>query len=319
MWSLVTVRDLLAGDNKGATVTAIPHMRFDRARPIQALSGRVMHISLVLVLILTQLVFVSGTVSAVHADPPIAGHTGEATETAVVIETIDFIDLETDEVQSVWNDSTGGTFTLTFGDETTAALAWNASAGDVETALNALPGIEACDTPGQAWCGSVTVTGSGIFGDEWMVTFDRGVAMMTATDSLTGGSTTIDEVTPGLSAPIDPAGIVYLGDNLLISDSEINEEPSVFDEVNLWEMTTLGVIIETGVEAPSSMDREPTGLGYNAANNHVYISNDISGGLVSDVDPGGDGLYGTGDDSVTTLPTGPLGVGDSEDVAPGIR
>ena len=213
----------------------------------------------------------------------------------------------------------GGTFTLTFGGQTTSSLDWNAPAIDVETALDALTSI-----------GDVSVTGV----NPWLVTFlDPGamdVDMMTATDALIGGTgtTTISEETAGLSAPIDPAGVVYLGDNLLVSDSEINEEETIFDDVNLWEMIT-GVmttpapsdVVATGVEnAPT---REPTGLAYNSANGHVYISNDSAPARVTDVDPGVDGIYGNGDDSITFLQTKPNNcdgdvpfcIDDPEDVA----
>jgi len=43
------------------------------------------------------------------------------------------------------NDPDGGTFTLTYGGETTAALAWNATANDIETALEALSTVNTGD------------------------------------------------------------------------------------------------------------------------------------------------------------------------------
>src|SRR5262245_60849365 len=50
-----------------------------------------------------------------------------------------------DEVQEVTVEAVGGTFTLTFGGNTTTALAFDASAADVETALEALAGITNVD------------------------------------------------------------------------------------------------------------------------------------------------------------------------------
>lgn len=70
---------------------------------------------------------------------------------------------------------TGGTFTLTLDGETTAAIAYNASAATVQAAIEALSNVD-----------SVTVTGSG----PYVVTFggNANVPQMTATASLTGGT-----------------------------------------------------------------------------------------------------------------------------------
>ena len=69
------------------------------------------------------------------------------------------------EVQQVTLlDATGGTFTLTLDAKTTAPIAYDAAAGDVQTALNALSNINASG-------GSVSVTGSA---GNYVVTFDGG-------------------------------------------------------------------------------------------------------------------------------------------------
>ncbi len=79
----------------------------------------------------------------------------------------------TNEVQTVTlSNATGGTFRLTFGTEQTSALVYNASAGTVETALEALTGID-----------NVTVTGSA--GGPYTITFggtqaNTNVAQITA-------------------------------------------------------------------------------------------------------------------------------------------
>lgn len=92
----------------------------------------------------------------------------------------------TDEKQTVTitGTPTGGTFTLTYAGQTTAAIAYNATAATVQTRLEALSTIGA---------GNVTVTGGPGPGTAWVVTFagdlaDTNVAQMTSTDSLTGGS-----------------------------------------------------------------------------------------------------------------------------------
>lgn len=101
-----------------------------------------------------------------------------------------------DEVQtlSITGSPTGGSFTITFNGETTAAIAFNATANDVETALEALNGID-----------DVVVTGGPLPGTAIVITFAGSlsgvnVALMTTTDSLTGGTapaSSIVETTPG--------------------------------------------------------------------------------------------------------------------------
>lgn len=84
---------------------------------------------------------------------------------------------------------TGGTFTLTFSGQTTAAIAYNASAATVQAALEALSNIAP---------GDVTVTG--VAGGPYTVVFGGAylsddVTQMTATASLTGGTTPAVAVT----------------------------------------------------------------------------------------------------------------------------
>lgn len=80
---------------------------------------------------------------------------------------------------------TAGTFTLTLDGETTAAIAYNASAAAVTTALEGLSNIRV---------GSVTVTGGPGPGTPYVVTFSgtqysgTDVPQMSATSSLTGGT-----------------------------------------------------------------------------------------------------------------------------------
>ena len=119
----------------------------------------------------------------------------------------------TPEVQTVTitGTPTGGTFTLTYSGQTTAAIAYNAAAGAVETALEALSNIGA----GNVTCGggalpgtAVTCTFSSILGNP---------AQMTASSaSLTGGTTptaTVTTTTPGTEIELAtlPSGYVDLG------------------------------------------------------------------------------------------------------------
>jgi hypothetical protein len=111
----------------------------------------------------------------------------------------------TNEVQLVTlTAATGGTFTLSFGGQTTAAIAFDATAADVEEALEAL------STIGD---GNVSVTGSA--GGPYTVTFqnalgNQNVAQMTASNaSLTGAghAIAVTTSTPGavgaVAVPVD--------------------------------------------------------------------------------------------------------------------
>lgn len=94
--------------------------------------------------------------------------------------------LGTNEVQTVTISGapTGGTFTLTFGGQTTAAIAFDATAGAVQTALRALSSIGA---------DNVTVGGGPGPGTPYVVTFvgqmgGQNVALMTSAHAFTGGT-----------------------------------------------------------------------------------------------------------------------------------
>jgi hypothetical protein len=101
---------------------------------------------------------------------------------------------QVNEIQIVTIDATSGTFTLSFEDQTTADIAFGATAANVRTALEALSNIES---------GDVVVTGSN--GGPWTITFqgqfaNQDVVALTGDGSaLVGGSTdvVIEEVTQG--------------------------------------------------------------------------------------------------------------------------
>ncbi|MEU4165581.1 hypothetical protein AB0F46_01685 [Streptomyces sp. NPDC026665] len=109
-------------------------------------------------------------------------------------------DLEplSNEVQSIaiTGGPTGGTYTLTYSGQTTAAIPYNATAAQVRTALAALSNIGT---------GNVTCTGGPHPGSPVVVTFTGAlagtdVAQMTATASLTGGTSptvAVTTTTPG--------------------------------------------------------------------------------------------------------------------------
>jgi hypothetical protein len=115
------------------------------------------------------------------------------------------------EVQSlIATGASAGTFTLTFDGETTAAIAWNANAAAVQSALEALSSVNPGDItaaggplPGTA----VTLTFGGQYGG-------TNVPAITGNSgSLTGGTATITTPTAGGSASSDGsqtfAGLLY--------------------------------------------------------------------------------------------------------------
>lgn len=76
-----------------------------------------------------------------------------------IFESISVASIYTQPYEFRW--LSNGTFTLTYGADTTSALDWDSTAAEVQTALNALTSITAA--------GGVTVAGS--VNDEWTVTF----------------------------------------------------------------------------------------------------------------------------------------------------
>ena len=99
------------------------------------------------------------------------------------------------EVQTVTitGSPTGGTFTLTANGQTTGAIAYNATAAAVRTALNALNGVNVTTTGGALPGTAVTVTFQSPTGD---------VSQMTAAGSFTGGTSpavSVATTTGGLS------------------------------------------------------------------------------------------------------------------------
>ena len=112
----------------------------------------------------------------------------------------------TDEVQSLVVDATGGTFTLTYAGQTTAAIAFDATAAAIQAALIALSNLAAGDVVcagGPVNSSPVTITFGGTLAG-------RNVAQITTTaTSLTGGAgtatctTSTAGVTPTLDVTVE--------------------------------------------------------------------------------------------------------------------
>jgi hypothetical protein len=103
----------------------------------------------------------------------------------------------TNEVQSLSTTGTvtAGTFTITYSGQTTAAIAWNATAAAVQAALEALSNIAV---------GDVACTGGPLPATPVVITFignlgNQNVAAMTTTDTLTGGATAVSTTTGGVA------------------------------------------------------------------------------------------------------------------------
>src|SRR3972149_2983291 len=91
--------------------------------------------------------------------------------------------------------------------------------------------------------------------------------------------------------------------------------PNYFMGKNVFESTTSGTLVSTC--STTSFSNEPTGVGINPNNNHIFFSNDDSN-RIDEVSPGPDAIYCTSDDTIT--PTNVLnlyGIGDAEDAAYG--
>jgi uncharacterized protein YjiK len=122
----------------------------------------------------------------------------------------------------------------------------------------------------------------------------------------------------------DPSGITYLPSNnrLMVTDGEVEEtvnQITHFKGANVWELTLDGRIIRTAnisKKAPTvaPMTDEPTGVTWNPVDGHYFFTED-GGKRVYNLNPGGDGLVGTSDDSWTFFSTNTAGNGDPEGIA----
>ena len=116
----------------------------------------------------------------------------------------------------------------------------------------------------------------------------------------------------------DTAGITYMHTGfytgtLMFSDSEVNEIPALFTGDNIFNMSPLGVLNSTFSTVPFESNQEPTGLAFNPANQHLFIANDNMG-VVTELNPGADGQFGTADDTFTQFDTTVFGANDPEGI-----
>lgn len=123
----------------------------------------------------------------------------------------------------------------------------------------------------------------------------------------------------------DPSGIAYLphANVLAVADGEVNEtvtitqanqvtDMTLYAGVNVWHITPDGSIVDTWNTLTFS--DEPTSLTVNPANQHLFIGDDTGIRGIYEVDPGPDGVYGSGDDTVTFFDTSYFDATDPEGV-----
>jgi hypothetical protein len=133
---------------------------------------------------------------------------------------------------------TGGTFTLTFGGQTTAAIPWNATATQVQTALNALSSVLA---------GGVAVTG-GPFPGTMSVAFaglnaNGPLALITySLASLTGGTPAMAVTTTTTGVVSDTVFSLIAGVPLVWDSAGYLAQPLAADVVTLYVTNTSGAV-----------------------------------------------------------------------------
>jgi len=168
---------------------------------------------------------------------------------------------------------TGGTFTLTFSGQTTSAIAYNASASTVQTALIALSNI----APGDVVC-----TGGNLPGTPIVITFggvyaNTDVPAITSTSSLTGGTSPAIAITETLKGGNTTYVHIARGEDLswtkvtgkTYSNSanghfcQIDNKVLVMngvDSLSYLDTLTLGVVPFTALTTPTIPTITATGL-----------------------------------------------------------
>lgn len=114
----------------------------------------------------------------------------------------------------------------------------------------------------------------------------------------------------------DPSGIDYNPGTgqFVIADGEVEEMNWLYEDVNVYQMNPAGDLLATC--DTTHFSTEPVGVAVNPANGHIFFSND-SRKVVHEVNPGADGIYCTGDDTLTSFSTNTFGSNDPEGLAYG--
>jgi hypothetical protein len=112
---------------------------------------------------------------------------------------------------------------------------------------------------------------------------------------------------------LDPSGLVYVESigRLMVFDSAADELPG-FDGINAFEIRLDGTLVRSWSTIGFSV--EPAGATYDPGSGHILISDDDIG-EVFELDPGLDGVFGSGDDAVSSFSTAVFGSHDPEGIA----
>ncbi|MCE7981969.1 MAG: hypothetical protein DYG89_12305 [Caldilinea sp. CFX5] len=116
----------------------------------------------------------------------------------------------------------------------------------------------------------------------------------------------------------DPTGIVYLPseNRFLVTDSEVEEIPAIFQGANLFYVNITGTLVLTATT--TSYSAEPTDVTFNPNNGYLYIADDVKNRIYEIQGPGPDNIYGTNDEPLVSFRTDiTLGVFDLESLAYG--
>lgn len=183
------------------------------------------------------------------ADTCLLGFSGRDHVSSAVFDATFLEELGTNEVQTLTVDATGGTFTITFKDQTTTAIAEAATAATVQAALRAL---------GRIGSDGVAVTGSA--GGPYAIEFTgrharKNVEMLTTDDALlTGGAGTavVAETTKGSSLN---AGLYVLNAGVILTRSGNKVRPYTGED-NTDEVQTVTI---TGTPTGGSITLEYDG------------------------------------------------------------
>lgn len=155
--------------------------------------------------------------------------------------TVASTDYTTDTVQRVdVGTSTAGTFTLTYAAQTTASIAFNATAATVETDIEALSNVTAA-----------TVTGTGATATPWVIVLNTasGSGIMTTTDSLTGGSSTVTLETIDISVADQQFGITLADGDIAVVAGNTKPTSSVTSLTDIADSTVkfISAATDTGM------------------------------------------------------------------------
>jgi sugar lactone lactonase YvrE len=122
----------------------------------------------------------------------------------------------------------------------------------------------------------------------------------------------------------DPSGLAYLSgkNRIMVTDGEVEETVggiTHFKGANVWEMTFGGGVLRNAnvSKVPPTvvpMSNEPTGVAYDPGQDIYYFSDDGQKAVFR-LNPGADGVVGTGDDSWNSFGVNAFGDGDPEGIA----